>query len=74
MCVPKNREEILPLLKGYEKDEAGRLAERLELIEKQTGELYKKINEDATPKFKKRGKNDTGRTQIIFDNRTPQRR
>ncbi len=47
MCVPKNREEILPLLKGYEKDEAGRLAERLDLIEKQTGELYKKINEEV---------------------------
>ena len=47
MCVPKNREEILPLLKGYEKDETGRLAERLGLIEKQTGELYKKINEEV---------------------------
>ena len=47
MCVPKNRKEILPLLKGYEKDEAGRLAERLDLIEKQIGELYKKINEEV---------------------------
>ena len=42
MCVPKNREEILPLLKGCEKDEAGRLAERLDLIEKQIGELWKR--------------------------------
>ena len=76
MCIISrtDREEILPLLKGCEKDEAGRLAERLDLIEKQIGELYKKINEDATPKFNIRGKNDTGRTKIIFDKGTSQRR
>ncbi len=34
-------------LTRYEKDEAGRLAERLDLIEKQIGELYKKINEEV---------------------------
>ena len=47
MCVPKNREEILPLLKGYEKDEALRLAERLTLIEKQVGELCQKIDTEV---------------------------
>ena len=33
-----------------------------------------KLSERRTPKFKKRGKNDTKRTQTLFDNRTPQRR
>ena len=47
MCVPKNREEILPLLKGYEKEEAERLAERLSLLEKQVELLYRKINEET---------------------------
>lgn len=47
MCVPKNREEILTLLKGYEKEEAERLAERLTLLEKQVDFLYKMINEET---------------------------
>ncbi|MBP5754076.1 MAG: IS110 family transposase [Treponema sp.] len=47
MCVPKNREEILSLLKGYEKEEAGRLAERLLLLEKQIELLYEKINDET---------------------------
>ena len=47
MCVPKNREEILTLLKGYEKEEAKRLAERLLLLEKQVEQLYEKINEET---------------------------
>lgn len=47
MCVSKNREEILPLLKGYEKEEAERLVERLTLLEKQVELLYKKINDET---------------------------
>lgn len=46
MCVPKNREEILALLKGYEKEEADRLVERLSLLEKQVEFIYKKINDE----------------------------
>lgn len=47
MCVPKNREGIVPLLKEYEKEEAERLVERLVLLEKQIELLYKKINEET---------------------------
>ena len=47
MCVPKNRDNILPLLKGYEKEEAERLVERLILIEKQLELLNQKINEET---------------------------
>ena len=47
MRVQKNREEILPLLKGYEKDEALRLAERLEVVERQIEELCQKIDGEA---------------------------
>ena len=47
ICVPKNREEILPLLKGYEKEESERLVERLLLLEKQIELLYKKINDET---------------------------
>ena len=47
MCVLKNRERILTLLKGYEKEEAERLAERLTLLEKQVELLYKKINDET---------------------------
>lgn len=47
MCVPKNRENIIALLNGYEEEEAGRLAERLVLVEKQIEVLYRKINEET---------------------------
>lgn len=39
----KNRAGILPLLKGYEKEEAERLVERLTLLEKQVEQLLQKI-------------------------------
>lgn len=47
MCVHKNRENILSLLKGYEKEEAERLIERLVLVEKQIELLCQKINKET---------------------------
>lgn len=44
MSNEKNRANILPLLKGYEKEEAERLIERLVLLEKQIAVLLDKIN------------------------------
>ena len=43
MCSEKNRANILPLLKGYEKEEA----ERLTLLEKQIEQLLQKINAEV---------------------------
>lgn len=47
MSSEKNRARILPLLEGYEKEEAERLVERLALLEKQTGQLLAKIKAEA---------------------------
>lgn len=47
MSSEKNRDNILPLLKGYEKEEAERLIERLTLLEKQIGQLLQKINAEV---------------------------
>ena len=47
MCSEKNRANILPLLKGYEKEEAERLVERLTLLEKQIEQLLQKINTEV---------------------------
>ena len=47
MCCEKNRNNILPLLKGYEKEEAARLIERLTLLEKQIEQLLQKINAEV---------------------------
>lgn len=47
MSSEKNRDNILPLLKGYEKEEAERLIERLTLLEKQIGLLLQKINAEV---------------------------
>lgn len=47
MSTEKNRGEILPLLTGYEKEEAERLIERLTLLEKQIAELLAKINAEV---------------------------
>ena len=47
MCCEKNRNNILPLLKGYEKEEAERLIERLSLLEKQIEQLLQKINAEV---------------------------
>ena len=47
MCCEKNRNNILPLLKGYEKEEAERLIERLALLEKQIEQLLQKINAEV---------------------------
>ena len=44
MSNEKNRANILPLLKGYEREEAERLIERLVLLEKQIAVLLDKIN------------------------------
>ncbi|MGN0740247.1 MAG: hypothetical protein ACI4LX_08780 [Treponema sp.] len=44
MSRENNRVNILPLLKGYEKEEAERLVERLNLLEKQIERLLQKIN------------------------------
>lgn len=47
MCDSKNRKEILPLLKGYEKEEAERLVDRLTILEKQIEVLCNKINDET---------------------------
>ena len=47
MSSEKNRDNILPLLKGYEKEEAERLIERLTLLEKQIAQLLQKINAEV---------------------------
>lgn len=47
MCVPKNRQNILPLLNGYEQAEGKRLEERLELLEKQIAALEQRIQEES---------------------------
>lgn len=47
MRSEKNRANILPLLKGYEKEEAERLVERLNLLEKQIERLLQKINAEV---------------------------
>lgn len=47
MCIPTNRIKNIDLLKDYEKEEAERLTERLELLEKQIEYLVKKINDEC---------------------------
>ena len=47
MSNEKNRATILPLLKGYEQEEAERLIERLALLEKQLEVLLHKINAEV---------------------------
>ncbi len=47
MSTEGNRNKILPLLSGYEKGEAERLMERLEVLERQIAALYERINEEA---------------------------